>query len=408
MGKKKAKKLKVGKAETADSMAGLALALKQKYGAEGVCLGKEHGEYFRGVPLQSLALEYLFGSDKLILGMTYGISGPPQSFKSALMLDFGRMLSSWGGGALLVETEGRKISPAMLEDLFGDQIEKLLMRPVQSVDAAQETLTEVLRWEKETYPKREKLIGLMVDSLVGSSTDERKRKVDEVGSAQKDYSSEALMWAQWLKTKASEFSGWPIVLMYVAHEKPKVGDTSGHGHAVTRGGGSAPEFHSATCLSVRRTGESKGAGQTITRINIKTVKNSFGEFNRRVDVPFVYDFSEEPAKMYFDWGHATVQVLIEQQSRVNDIIQITQHGDSMTGLTRTFTCKRMGMKGVTGYELGNAIYADAELMADLRRVLGIRTYTQWEGAMPVPTTCVVEDDSDVVDLSEIPPDDLDT
>jgi hypothetical protein len=409
MGRKKAKASKI---ETSDSMAGLALALKQKYGVEGVCLGKEHGEFFRGIPFQSLALEHLFGSDKLILGMTYGIAGPPQSFKSALMLDFGRMLASWSGGAVLVETEGRKISPGMLEDLFGDQIDRLIVRPVQSVDAAQATLTDVLTWEKTNYPERNNLLGLLVDSLTGSGTEERKKKVNEEGSAQKAYSSEALMWAQWLKTKASEFSGWPLVLMYVAHEKPKVGDTSGHGHAVTRGGGFAPEFHAATYLSVHRVKETKGAGKTLTQINIKTVKNSFGEFNRRIDALFVYDYSQQPSKMYFDWGHATVQLLLEQKSRVSDIIEITQHGEAMTGLTRTFTCKRMGVSHVTGAELGTAIQADEQLMNELRCCLGIRTYTQWEGAMPIPTTSVVEEESADPDLSETLPeislDDLDT
>jgi hypothetical protein len=404
MGRKKAVK-----SELSDSMEGLALALREKYGTDGICDGREHGEYFRGLPFQSLALEHLFGSDKLILGMVYGIAGPPQSFKSALMLDFSRMLTAWGGGAVLVETEGRKISPAMIEDLFGGYTKQLLIRPVQSVDAAQDTLTNVLHWEKTNCPNRDNLLGLMVDSLIGSATEERKTKIDKEGSAQRDYSSEALLWSYWLKSKASTLSGWPVVFMYVAHEKPKVGDTGGHGHSVTRAGGHAPEFYAATYLSVKRIKESKGAGQTVTQIQIRTVKNSFGEFNRRIDATFVYDFRQRPARMYFDWGHATVQLLVEHKPRVSDIIEVTAHGDSMTGLTRSFTCKKLGMKNVSGAELGAAIQADEKLMEDLRCVLGIRHYKQWEGAMPVPMSRPVEESECAnIDLDAIPKDDLDT
>lgn len=219
------------------------------------------------------------------------------------------------------------------------------------------------------------------------------------------------MWAQWLKTKASELSGWPVVLMYVAHEKPKVGDTGGHGHSVTRSGGYAPEFYAATYLSVKRIKETKGAGKTLTQIRIKTVKNSFGEFNRHIDTVFTYDFTKSPSVMFFDWGHATVQLLLDMKPRVQDLIQITSHGDSMTGLTRSFDCKTLGIKGASGTDLGAAIHADANLMTELRRLLGIRSYTQWEGAMPVPmSNAVVEESCEDADvpLDDIPDGDLDT
>jgi hypothetical protein len=55
----------------------------------------------------------------------------------------------------------------------------------------------------------------------------------------------------------------------------------------------------------------------------------------------------------------------------------------MTALTRTFSCKRLGLSNVSGAELGAAVHADVELMRELREALYIHINDVWNGTMPV-------------------------
>jgi len=370
-------------AEKAEGLSGLQDAAARKWGSTGpLYTGEQANTRQVGVPLQSLALEYLLGWDKLLVGKVYGISGPPQSFKSALMLDFGRQLAGMNGEIFEVETEGQKISPELIKSIYGAYANRILIRPVVSVDKAQESLTWFLEWVQKEYPEKNRLFGAFIDSLMGSATEERSAKIFKEGYAQKDFASEALMWTNWLKVISSNASSWPIVYMYVNHEKPKINDKTGH--MKNRPGGSAQEFHATVYFSVHRVKEHKGSSQTVTQINIRVIKHSFGETNRSISTVFVYDFSEEKPRLFFDWGHTTAHLLFEQRSRVKGICEVTSPSENMTNLNRTFSCKELNMTGVTGAELGAAIHSNTQLMAELRKVFRITSYDLWDGYLPPP------------------------
>ena len=361
------------------SIGALKEAAAKNFGVEGAYVGSEHGKYFRGIPFQSIALEYLFGSNMLILGMTYGISGPPQSFKSALALEFIRLLLSYGGSGFHVETEGRKISAPMLEAILGKHIDDVVMRPVDSVEKAQDALTWAVDFEKTSFPDKNNLLALAIDSLSGAATEERAESIAKEGHAKRDFSSEALYWSKWLNTYGSKLAGWPMALFIVNHEKPKMEDKTGHGKTIT--GGWAQQFYATTYLSVRRVGENRGATHTITALSIKSSKNSFGEYNRKILVPFIY--GHKGVTMTFDWGHAAAQMLLDNAAKVKEFLEVKSSSPSMTAQTRTFSCKQLGVTQVSGEEFGLALQAQPELLEQLRSApLGITRYKLFEGAMP--------------------------
>lgn len=399
MGRRK----KAIRAEKAEGLSGLQEAAAKKWGSAGPLYTGAHADRRQvGVPLQSLSLEYLLGWDKLLVGKVYGISGPPQSFKSALMLDFGRQLASMNGEIFEVETEGEKISPELLQSIFGEYANRILLRPVVSVDKAQESLTWFLEWVQKQYPEKTQLFGAFIDSLMGSATEERAGKIFKEGYAQKDFASEALMWTNWLKVVSSNAASWPIVYMYVNHEKPKINDKTGY--MKNRPGGSAQEFHATVYLSVHRVKEHKGSTRTVTQINIRVIKHSFGEANRSVSTLFVYDFSDEKPKLFFDWEHSTAQLLIEHKTRVKHLLEVTSPSDNMTNLNRVFSCKQLGLVGVSGTELGAAVHSNHQLMAELRKAFRITAHDLWDGYLPPPNDNgvapeVIPDlDADSVDL----------
>ena len=56
----------------------------------------------------------------------------------------------------------------------------------------------------------------------------------------------------------------------------------------------------------------------------------------------------------------------------------------MCGLTRTFGCTKLGLKAVSAEELCRTVESNEELMTELRARLGINSYKEWDGAMPIP------------------------
>jgi len=135
-------------------------------------------------------------------------------------------------------------------------------------------------------------------------------------------------------------------------------------------------------LHVRRLRQNEGVEQVITQLQLKTVKHSFMLPGRKINTAFVLNKATE--QMSFDWGHATADLLCDDDIKktIEDVIEVTTTSNSVTALTRTFSCKRLGMVEVTGAELGAAVNADPVLMDELRKALYIKTHAIWDGVMP--------------------------
>ena len=331
-----------------------------------------------GVPLPSFSFEFLLGSNVLWLGASYGLAGPTQSFKSSLAMELMRGMLRIGGRGVTVETEGGKISDLMIESLLGDLRKNHKIMPATSVEEAQDNLTFVLKWFKSSFPKNDTLLCLMLDSLFGSAGEEKKTKLEKEGHGGRAFPLEALLWSQWLQVQSPRLSGLPMILMFVNHLKGKM-DGDGWRHP----GGDAQDFYSTVYMHVVRTGSYDGADMAITSVRIRTVKHSYYLPGRKIFVPYVFD--KIANHLYFDWGHSTADLLTGDlvPSTVKDALAVTRHGKSMTALSRTFTCKELGMKEVTGKVLGDAIHASPEIMTRLREAARINMYTVWGGVMPV-------------------------
>lgn len=357
-----------------------------------------------GLPLPSFSFEYLLGSNVLWLGASYGLAGPTQSFKSSLAMELMRSVLQSGGQGITVETEGGKISEKMIESLLGKLRDGHRLMPVETVEGAQDAMTFVLKWFKKQYPKRDALLALMLDSLFGAAGEEKQKMIEKQGHGSRAFPVEALLWAQWLQVNSPRLRGWPIILMFVNHLKKQMeGDSWRHP------GGDAQDFHSTVYMHVARAGSYEGADSAITKIAVKTAKHSYFLPGRKIFVPYVFD--KVANNLYFDWGHSTADLLVSElvPTTVKDALKITSTGKSMTALSRTFSCKELDMKDVSGKELGDAIHASPEIMARLRDAGKINMYDIWDGVMPVvedapkendvPPDVEEEHDEDALDLA---------
>jgi hypothetical protein len=399
MAKKQAKKkaAKVSPAALLDDLK--AAVIKDK--ADGIIYsGDDHGGTHVGVPLPSLSFEYLFCSNVMFLGAMYGLAGPPQSYKSNLALELGKQIVNMGGMNAVCETEGGKISPTVLERIYGEKAPYVQLNCVDSIEKAQKYLTTAFKWYDKKWPKHDQLFGFFCDSLNGSNSEETAQKIAKEGSVGRSFPVEAMLWTNWIKDRAPKLAGWPVVFIAVNHEKEGVDENKTKRHP----GGVAQEFHSTVYMRITRVRTNEGVEQIVNHLQVSTTKHSFGLPRRRINVPFVVDKTTEPPRLFFDWGHSTADLLADKKHHgavLKDIIQVTASGESMTGLTRTFNCERLGLKGVTGAELGAAVHANAGLMSELRKALYIREYEVWKGVVIQPPAAV-----EVPGLEDVPDDDF--
>ena len=359
----------------------------------------EHHDQQVGVPLPSLALEYLTSSSVLFLGRLYGISGPSESFKSTLALALGREVVRYGGGVGLVETEGGKISPATIRSMWGDQhAESCVLECVESLEAAQDMLTWFYKFITKKRPNRDAMFCLIVDSLTGAASDDRHAQIMKDGHGRRDYAYEAQFWTQWLRTFASRLAKWPIPLIYVNHEKQAMDGSNPN--AKTKPGGVAQDFYALIYLSSTKIRSNETLDKVTTQVRIKVTKNSFGLPKRRVDLPVVVDLSGDRPIIDYDFGHATAHLLAGGDSRIKDICHVTTTSDSITAATRRFSCKQLGLSKVTGAELGHVVHEDSELMDRLRKAMHITKYRTFDGVMPDYGEAVVDSNRPEVDSDD--------
>lgn len=383
MGRKK--KVVVEATDAGSVMAAMVAAAEKQFGAGHMYIADQHAKRQIGLPLPSLALEYALYSNVLYLGSVYGIAGPPASYKSSLGLEFAKLICKANGNATLTETEGGKISSSIVQAILGEYSKRLLMKMVTSVEDAQAFMTSMIEWGQSTFPERNQLIGYFLDSLNGSGGKEKHEKMLEEGYASRNFPVEALLWTSWLQTFSSRFIGWPMVLVFVNHQKADINNTNAYRHP----GGVAQEFYATVYMHVRRLRVNDGATQRVSQVELRIVKHSFEPEGRRIEIPFVMDKTQQPNRLYFDWGHATAHLLSDKtiSGTIGDIINVTTTSNSMTALTRRFSCKQLGLKEVTGEQLGIAIQQDDKLMADLRKALGIQVNEIWSGCtLPVLST----------------------
>jgi RecA/RadA recombinase len=378
---KRKKKKKKGPEDPNAFMNSMIAAAEKKFGKAHMYVSDEHTQRFVGLPLPSLALEFMLRSNVLYLGSVYGLAGPPGSFKSSLGLEFARIICSADGRGSLTETEGGKISPDLITSILGPHAKHLLMKLVPNVEDAQSFLTLMIEWFQGQYPDKDKLYGLFLDSLYGSAGKEKHKKIVKEGHAGRSFPLEALLWSQWLQTFAPKLVGWPMVMVFVNHQKQDVDST--YKGSYRHPGGDAQEFYSTVYMHVKKLGVNEGVGQRISHLQLKTVKHSFAPEGRGIDVTFVMDKTAEPPRLFFDWGHATAALLTNKKKcpNIDDIIHITSTTESMTALTKTFSCKQLGLTAVPGSVLGAAIHQNAELMVELRQALDVRVHDIWDGYM---------------------------
>jgi len=364
--------------EPAEVLELLLTKAQAKFGKQNCYVAADH--YIRqfGIPLPSLALQYMIGVENLPLGRFYGFSGPPQSMKSSIVFWMLRNIMEQGGLGLLVETE-RKVSDTLMQGIIGPFLAQLLQFNATTLEQAQEMINTAFAFYKSNVPERHLPYGIAWDSLRGVLSEQTSNKIDKEGHYTRQYSSEAHAISPFFAKMVEELSFWPMTLFFVQHEKKQQAEGQ-NTKGKTALGGDAPKFHSTVltrCGVLDKVKE--GAANPYATVQFKTIKNNLGVLGKRcvVDIHFQQRVTEEGQTIHnywFDWAKADCDLLLSKhlanKSGVKEVINLEEHS-SNKGYYR---CPELDTKKSTASEVLEMLNApeNTQMLSDLRKQLRIQ------------------------------------
>lgn len=283
---------------------------------------------FIGVPIPSIALQWVLNTNVLPLSRMLEFGGAPECCKSTFLYEVIRWFTDAGGHAVLFETEAKDNSQLRHGVLRNDP-DRIGRVSVVSV-TQYETWTEGVKSAAKFYSDWQEANELefpvlfCVDSLVAAPQAKRIAEMQEQGHTSVGYSGIAKALSQDLQTFASFQSGHPFMFAFTNHIKQAM--TAMGLPSEYRSGGRAPEFFETASLkfapAARETRFTRSNCEG-RRLRLTTSKNSMGPTKREIEFVLYFLNQENPAfdptdalsdryilEVLFDWGETDIKFLL--------------------------------------------------------------------------------------------------
>lgn len=365
---------------------------QKEFGSDKVYVAAEHEKKQAGVFLPHLALRWLVDSNVWPLQRITNSGGKPATFKSAFSFELERFFLESGGVVRHIDTE-QKLSSSFMraiipDKFFADDMSKRLI-----IGQA----TSINDWQKRISFEADRLTALIeevkrkpsfpsiwvVDSLLGSSSEESMKYVAEEGEGQgRGWTDASILIANYLRGLTSTLLGLPVTLHMVNHEKD---DMSGKG--TRRPGGVAPDFHATIDIRFQlgdRTGDKYSGKGIVDRkdvqgksITMSIRKSSQGpDIGRQICVPFFWWYDESNTqRAKWDWDSATTGLLLNNKTALKDIIEVSV-APAARGADRYYS-STLGISkddAVLSSEFGAALEAKHDVLSGVETALHIQQH----------------------------------
>lgn len=383
---------------------GIRDRMRTQHGFAGIYGGRESCDLVVGIPIPSLAFEYLLANDVFPLSVVLQLVAKWGSGKSGLVAEFFRWFFDAGGLGFHFENE-TKFSPDWFESIMGSDYFNLLT-PVRctSIDDWQAKLTAALDSTKKFMtgtaaqpgPGRTFPVLFAVDSIMGKLSAESQKKILDEGFAGRGFPLEALAISRYLSSVPAWMDGWPFTLVLVNHLKERQDDA---GNKVRHtSGGVATNFLETFELELRKT---KSRIQSTEwdgfQVEIVCVKNSLGPTGRSITTRVLWWEEEDPQtgswrqRTVWDWDWSLVHLLYSilhlktAGPRLrHSLLETGFHLEcpSVSDVENRAWSRTLGMTeadAVPWSELGRRIRSDPKLVETLRSALRIRRRALLQG-----------------------------
>lgn len=364
----------------------------KKHENPSILVLKDAQAHIVGLACPSLSLEYLFCNTVIPLSLLLQVYGPRGLGKSSFAFEMMRLFRQYEGIGNLFEHES-KFNPDWAASVIGyDDLDCLGVIPCDSIEGWEEMLLKTREWVKkvmtgtraEPGPGRVFPYLQVVDSLMGKPSRETIDKIEKQGYAGRGHPVEALSITRFVTSYAGSFARWPFMLICINHLKESEGEQGKKQH---RSGGQTIDFQGSFEIEMRRVSRIRTANVDGNKLQLRSVKNSFGPDMRRIPVNVIWYDVRDPLTgemrqtTTWDWDSSTVQLILEQVekkagARWTKIKEIT-------GLVRDSQMKAhsrtLGFKEPTElFKLGRAIHENADMMNEIRDLLSIRRRKEFQ------------------------------
>ena len=314
---------------TSDFLAETMEAMSVEYASSNICVAGEAGRLVIGIPLPSLAFEYLIQNDVYPLGRVAQIVGAEGSCKSAFAFEIVRWCRKHCGGLGALFENERKYSADYAMSILGHNDPRAM--GLIECDDMEDWQSKIQSWlalakKRMTGTKENPGSGriwpavLILDSLTGSLSRDTVANIEKEGFAQRRFALEAMKITDFMKKMPADMQRWPFTLLVINHLKKKLNET---GPAARPGadrhkpGGVHMAFQETFEFQLtRQAGRPKKlANWTELPIGIELFKNSLGENRRDISVNIKYwtETNEETGEIQqqtvFDWHESTIDLL---------------------------------------------------------------------------------------------------
>jgi len=381
---------------------GVADLARTKFGHSSVHVAKEADKLVVGIPMPTIAREWLIQQNVLPLSVVYVIVGKWATCKSAFLYEVFRWFAKFNGGAILKEVE-TKFSPDLCSSIMGyssDEIKPIIVNRCTSCEEWQDMLTFYLKHQKRLMvgtqkdpgPGRTIPVAFGVDSVMGKAAEEAQKKVDDDGHGGRGFAIEALSIAKFMRASAHKFDNWPFALFLVNHLKEKKDESTGRVELTMPGGDFSSfqesfELHTSVWREKIDTEGFDGVG-----VRIKCKKNGLGIKNRQVRTRMLWweewneELEEYQQKTVWDWDWATTALLYDlpgkYKTRLKELDFDIQFKSPDANVECFAQSKALGMgkdQWETFADVGKMIRENTEVMELLRTALFIKRRALMKG-----------------------------
>ena len=344
-----------------------------------------------GIPLPSLALEWLLDTTIWPLGRVVQCNGLEASMKSGFSYELSRIFRKFGGITNYHETEG-KFAETLCRSIVGWHAETAFLRDqCDSMNDWQKKLLFSMRNVRlimdGTGKRNDRGIGRIfpalevIDSLTAKNLESSDERIEKAGFAQSAHPTEAGSITKYMKMIQKILDRYPVALLLINHLKlqEQQGSPQPLRH---RPGGKHVAFHETVELEFKNIGKIDLKDKEGVKIKVRCRKNNLGTNDHQIEVPvrwwytpqFDANVGREVRRQKTGWylHEATVNLITHPDFKYRgDVKEVL---DFQVNKKR-YSSKRLKIRkddpvSVTAF--GRAIFKDVSLMAELRSILGIK------------------------------------
>jgi hypothetical protein len=364
--------------KTIDSGIEFLLNHAKKNSGGHVCLGSELADRIWGIPCDYLSYRWLVDQNCYSMSRIIGVAGMKESCKSAFAMSMAKVwIESLNALCIYVDTENKKSASLYRAVVGEDKLDNTMEVPAFATEDWQTHVLSAMSAATDAPQLKNRPLIFIVDSLGGVDTIESSNRIDKEGMVNPRNTGGMVKCKshnEFFRHVNKYLYNRPFCLLYINHLSDD--PNSPIPGAKRKPGGTGQDYHAVLDLwfsAVKATPvHKKTRGFSEKMLKIVTNKNSMGVSKRNIEIPYRWENDEQTGrieKCWFDWDAATAMMLADDspngpRSRLDGIIKVTENANK-------YSCKELGLVGVTDTEMGEAIRADVNLRERISDALGI-------------------------------------